>query len=317
MIFLSDFRGKPLSRISYLLPRMSECSKKSNKFVFKIPGSILLNYILMKYYILYNGGKIFYTDSGKGETIVLLHGYLESSDVWSGFAEKLSNKFRVISVDLPGHGRSTVFGESHSMEFMAAAVNELLVILNIKKAFLTGHSLGGYVALAFIELFPEQLAGYSLFHSHPFEDTPEAIAKREREIRIVRAGKKYLMYPDNVSAMFADSNLDKFSEALKNSKGIASRIPDIGIIAVLNGMIIRPSRLSVMERGRVPCLWILGKMDNYIPCETIQKKVKLPANAKVVVLENSGHLGFIEEEERSVEVLARFIEEFKDEGDHL
>jgi pimeloyl-ACP methyl ester carboxylesterase len=260
----------------------------------------------MKYYILYNGGKIYYIDSGKGETIILLHGYLESSEVWTGFAEKLAQKYRVISVDLPGHGLSAVFGESHSMEFMATAVKELLVSLNIKKAVLTGHSLGGYVALAFLELFPERLAGYCLFHSHPFADSPEVLDKREREITIVRAGKKYLMYPDNVSMMFATSNLDKFSQALQYSKEIASRIPDIGIIAVLNGMIIRPSRLSVMEAGRVPCLWVLGKMDNYIPCDTVQKNVKLPANAKVVVLENSGHLGFIEEEGLSVKVIIDF-----------
>ena len=72
---------------------------------------------------------------------------------------------------------------------------------------------------------------------------------------------------------------------------------DEGIIAVLNGMMARPSRLSVMEEGKVPCLWILGAMDNYIPCDTIQKRVKLPSNARVVVLEKSGHMGFIEEED--------------------
>ena len=129
------------------------------------------------------------------------------------------------NIDLPGCGLSDVFGEIHSMEFMATAVKELLDSLSLEKVFLTGHSLGGYVTLAFLELFPEKLSGYCLFHSSPFADTQETIEKRNREIEIVKSGKKNLMYPDNVTRMFAPSNLDKFSDALQRSKEIASEIP--------------------------------------------------------------------------------------------
>ncbi|MCX6253169.1 MAG: alpha/beta hydrolase [Bacteroidia bacterium] len=262
-------------------------------------------------FFLFRGGRIHYSDSGNGTAIVLLHGYLESSEIWNGFEDKLASKFRVISMDLPGHGRSDVYGETHTMEFMATTVKELLDKLVINKACLIGHSLGGYVTLAFLELFPDHLSGYCLFHSQPFSDPPAALEKRKREIEIVKMGKKNLMYPDNVTMMFASSNLEKFSEALKKSKDIASQIPGEGIIAVLNGMMIRPSRLSAMELGRVPCLWILGSMDNYIPCDFIRSKVNLPSNARVVVLKNSGHLGFIEEDDKSVEVITAFVEKLK------
>lgn len=255
----------------------------------------------------YKGKKIYYSDSGKGEAIVLLHGYLESSEVWNGFAEKLISEFRVILIDLPGCGLSDVYGEVHSMEFMAQAVKELLKVLGLKKIFLTGHSLGGYVTLAFLENFPGNLSGYCLFHSQPFPDTPAGLEKRRREIEIVKVGKKNLMYPDNVIRMFATSNLVTFSGELQRSKDIASRIPGEGIIAVLNGMMIRPSRLAFMEKGKVPCLWILGSMDNYIPCEFIQTMVNLPANARVVVLKKSGHMGFIEEEKLAVKVVSDFV----------
>jgi pimeloyl-ACP methyl ester carboxylesterase len=257
-------------------------------------------------YLLFKGGRINYSDAGNGSTIVLLHGYLESSGVWNGFAGKLSSEFRVISVDLPGHGNSDVYDNVHSMEFMATVIKELLDDLGIKKACLVGHSLGGYVTLAFLELFPEYLSGYCLFHSSPFPDTPELLEKRRREIAIVKAGKKNLMYPDNVIRMFASSNLEKFSEALQRSIEIASQIPGEGIIAILNGMMIRPSRLAVMEAGNVQCLWILGSMDNYIPCDLIRKKVNLPSNAGIIILKNSGHMGFIEEEELSVKVISDF-----------
>jgi pimeloyl-ACP methyl ester carboxylesterase len=120
-------------------------------------------------------------------------------------------------------------------------------------------------------------------------------------------GKKNLMYPDNVIKMFASSNLEKFSDALQRAKNIASRIPGEGIIAVLNGMMIRPSRLTFMEEGKVPCLWILGSMDNYIPYDFIQKQVNLPDNAKIVILANSGHMGFVEEEENSLKAIMEFV----------
>jgi pimeloyl-ACP methyl ester carboxylesterase len=255
----------------------------------------------------YKKGRIHFTDSGRGEPIVLLHGYLESSEVWNGFATELSSQFRIISIDLPGHGLSDVYGEVHSMEFMADAIKELIDYLGLNKVFMTGHSLGGYVTLAFLGLYSERLKGYCLFHSQPFADTPEAIEKRKREIEIVKMGKKNLMYPENVIRMFASSNLEKFAIQLETSKDIASHIPGEGIIAVLNGMMIRPSRLSLMEEGKVPCLWILGTMDSYIPCEMIQSKVRLPANAKVVILVNSGHLGFVEEEEFSVKTVSEFV----------
>jgi len=255
----------------------------------------------------YSGGRIHYSDSGNGTVIVLLHGYLESSEVWNGFAEKLKSEFRIISVDLPGHGLSDVYGEVHSMEFMATAVKNLVDSLDLKKVFLLGHSMGGYVALAFLELFPEYLLGYCLFHSQPFADTPAALEKRRREIEIVKAGKKNMMYPDNIIRMFAPSNLEKFSDSLRKSKDIASQIPGEGITAVLNGMMIRPSRLSFMEDGKIPCLWILGLMDNYIPCNIIRANVNLPPNARVIVLKESGHLGFIEEEENSLRAITEFV----------
>jgi pimeloyl-ACP methyl ester carboxylesterase len=198
------------------------------------------------------------------------------------------------------------------MEFMATIVKELLDSLGIKKIILTGHSMGGYVTLAFLELFPEILSGYSLFHSQPFPDTPEAVEKRMREIALTEEAKQELFYTDNIRKMFAGSNLEKFHDELNHSVDIASGLNGNGIIAVLNGMMARPSRLSVMEEGRVPCLWILGAMDNYIPCENIQTRVSLPSNASVVVLHNSGHMGFIEEEDKSVEVITEFVEKLQE-----
>jgi pimeloyl-ACP methyl ester carboxylesterase len=258
-------------------------------------------------YFTFRGGRISYRDIGTGAPVLLLHGYLETAEVWNGFAEKLSEKFRVITADLPGHGNSDSYGSFQTMDFMATASRELLDSLGIKKAFLAGHSLGGYVTLAFLDLFPASLSGYCLFHSQPFPDTPETAEKRRNEIALVREGKKELFVPGNITKMYAVRNLEKFHDALLRSIKIASGVSDEGIIAVLNGMIERPSRLSAMEEGRVPCLWMLGELDNYIPCEAIQKRVSLPQNARIVILRNSGHMGFIEEADKSLSVISEFV----------
>lgn len=253
-------------------------------------------------------GMVHYQEKGKGDTVVLLHGYLESLEIWNEFAGKLTESYRVITVDLPGHGKSDILAEIHTMELMAAVIKDLLEDLNTGRVFMAGHSLGGYVTLAFVDLFPEYLTGYCLIHSHPMADSPEVVEKREREIILVKAGKKDLMYPENVARMFATKNLERFSANLSLSREIASRIPAEGIISVLRGMMIRPSRLKQMEEGIIPCLWILGLYDNYIPCETIRANVKLPGNAECVVLNDSGHMGFVEEEELSLQYFKQFIE---------
>ncbi len=254
-----------------------------------------------------NGKRISYTDSLKGYPVVLLHGYLETSESWNGFKDKLAAYFRVIAIDLPGHGLSDILGETQTMEDMAFSVKSLLDNIGVSRFFMTGHSLGGYVTLAYADMFGDSLSGFCLFHSHPFPDTAEAVQKREREIAMAQSGQKGDFYPENIKRMFADNNLLKYNEAVKKAQYIASGVSAAGIIAVLRGMMLRPSRLFIVEEGKVPFLWILGVLDNYISYDSVKAGVKLPAGSALVALENSGHMGFIEEQDRSVNIIADFI----------
>lgn len=259
----------------------------------------------------YRGTVVSYTSDGTGYPVVLLHGYLEAKEAWEMLSADLSRSYRVISIDLPGHGASGIISGIHTMELMAGAVHSVIEKEKCGKVILAGHSLGGYVALAFAELYPELLAGYILFHSHPHADSAEAINKRNREIAIVEAGRKNLMYPANVSMMFAEKNLSRMPDALARMEMIASRCPDEGIISVLRGMMARPSRVHVIEEGRIPLLWILGRHDLYFTPEKALGDVKIPGNCRVVIMEDSGHLGFIEEPDHSAAIITKFAEELK------
>lgn len=256
----------------------------------------------------FEGGTICYYDKGTGPAVIFLHGYLESSGVWFDFIDEFPVRFRTLAVDLPGHGESGIFSDEHTMEFMADAVREVMDIEGIEKVLLAGHSMGGYVALAFLEKYPDRLHAYCLFHSHPFADTEEIISNRNREIRVVESGKKDVIYPVNVPKMFADFNINRFIRKLEEHKKIASQISEAGIIAVLKGMIKRPSRAGLLEKGEVPLLMIMGRHDNYIPFKQIKANIRLPQNSELIVLENSGHLGFVEEKEKSSESIADFFD---------
>jgi len=255
----------------------------------------------------YEGGKIYYTDDGEGEVIVLVHGYLESSEVWGRFRDKLSGSFRLICVDLPGNGQSSVFSLEHSMCFHAGAIMAVMEREGIDKFFIAGHSLGGYVTLSLVENHPERLKGYILLHSHPFADTGEVINNRLREIKVVEAGKQDAIYPANISKMFADVNLEKHADDVKELIRIAKGHCAEGIVSVLQGMINRKSRDDIMHKSKVPLLYILGVMDNYIPCRLMLEKIKLPEGATLLLLEKSGHMGFLEETDLTANAVSEFV----------
>jgi pimeloyl-ACP methyl ester carboxylesterase len=249
-----------------------------------------------------------YKAEGTGRAILLLHGYLESLDIWHEFSGKLNKKFTVISIDLPGHGLSGIIANAHTMEIMAEAVNAVLNELNIKKCVLIGHSMGGYVTVAFADLFPDKLYGYCLFHSTPFADTEEKKQNRNREIELVNQGKKELIFNTNVPKAFANDNLDRLKSDVERALEIAANTVDDGIKAILEGMKQRPDRSDILASSNIPVLLILGKKDNYIPFNVIMEKIRLSDKGELFILENSGHMGFIEETEKSLSALTSFAE---------
>ncbi len=256
----------------------------------------------------YKGHLITIADEGKGIPVVFVHGYLESMEIWKPFSDGFKDMFRVIRIDIPGHGKSGILNEVHTMDLMAEVIRFVLDVLFIDRCVLTGHSLGGYIALAFADHYPERLLGFCLFHSHPFADNEEKKQNRDREIELVRSGKKDLVCNTNIPKHFAGQNLDRLKAEVERAKKIAAKTPEKGIIAILEGMKERPDRQKVISNTEVPLLWILGKKDNLISLDTISAKVTLNDKGKLFILGNSGHMGFIEEPKVSMEKLRSFIQ---------
>lgn len=247
-------------------------------------------------------------DSQAGDRcLVLLHGYLESLLVWSDFVPLLYKKVRVVTLDLPGHGISEVKGETHTMDFLADTVADAIRTLGIDRCTLVGHSMGGYVALAVCERHPKLLDGVVLLSSTPNPDTPEKAENRRREIALVKAGKKELLARVAPAAGFAEENRPRMKDAIEDLTEQVFITEDEGIVALLNGMIGRKDQNEMLRQTKVPVLFILGRKDNYIPVEVAEKMVAEHPETKVVWLEHSGHMGFLEEPEKTAEALLDFM----------
>ena len=247
-------------------------------------------------------------DSERGEKcVVLLHGYLESMYVWDDFLPLITPKVRVITVDIPGHGISQVSGEIHTMEYIADVIHDMLDAMGIEKITLVGHSMGGYVSLAFCAKYAERLDGLVLLSSSPMPDTELKRENRRREIALVKAGKKEALARVAPETGFAPQNRRRLHSYIEDLVECVHVTEDEGIVALLGGMMERVDQNKMLAECGVPQLFICGKHDAYIPVEAAEEIIALNPQAQVAWLEESGHMGFIEEPQRCAEALLSFM----------
>lgn len=263
----------------------------------------------MEKFIMAAGSAVRYSEFGKGtKTICLLHGYLESIEVFENFAGQLGKNHRIILVDLPGHGISDYGNrDTITVDYMAQVVAVVLEKAGVSRCTILGHSMGGYVAIALAELHPELVEALILFHSTPNGDSLEKKELRQREIAAIEAGKKELLATINPGRGFATENLKRCADAIAELAEQIMITEDKAIIATLKGLMERPDRNVFFEKLTIPHLMVFGLKDNYIPVEIAEELISRNPNAQVAWLENSGHQGFIEEPEKSYQIIDEFV----------
>jgi len=247
-----------------------------------------------------------YSDCGEGEVLILLHGYLEAIETFDSFVTDLSVSSRVICVDLPGHGKSTIKNSCIGIAEMAAAVFALIEDLKLNKIHLMGHSMGGYVALAFAERYPEKLASFTLLHSSANSDTDEKRRNRAKEIEFLKRGKKDLICSMAVPNTFSKKNQESFSDEMDTLIKIASDTKEQGIIAALKAMMNRPDMNEMLKGLSVPKYSFIGMEDNFIPFEKGMEWVR-DSGMDAILFEHSGHMSFIEEKQKCVEAVLEIL----------
>jgi pimeloyl-ACP methyl ester carboxylesterase len=254
--------------------------------------------------IIYKNTKISYSDNGKGNAIVLLHGFLENQTMWQDLVPEWSKKHRVITIDLLGHGQSGCLGYVHSMEDNAEAVRSVLSELRIRKAIFVGHSMGGYVALAFAELYPAAVKGLVLLNSTSKADSEERKTNRDRAIKAVK--KDYIGFVRlSIANLFNPDNRERLTDEIEKVRSEALKTPLQGIVASLEGMKFRKERETLLRSATYPILLILGKKDPVLNYEDGLKQIENTA-AKFHTFPD-GHMSHIENIEELKKVLLDFF----------
>ena len=231
---------------------------------------------------------------GKGSVMVLLHGFLESSTMWKPLIPQLSKNRTVVTIDFPGHGKSDSISEIHTMELMAEVVDELLKHLQIPSATFIGHSMGGYVILAYAEMFPEKVEKIILLNSTPVADSEEKKENRNRALQVIDQNPQ-LYINMAIGNLFAENSREKFSSEIEALKAEASSFPVEGIKAAIKGMRDRKDRTEVLMNFTKPKYMVLAEEDSILPLlET--KRVAENCNVSLKVIKG-GHMSLIENQE--------------------
>ena len=243
-----------------------------------------------------------HTDTGTGYPVVLIHGFCESLTIWENITPELSKRNRVIAIDLPGFGDSSLLEQDITIEKVATEVFEFLQEKGIKECMVIGHSLGGYVTLALAESYPNLLSKVVLFHSTSFADTEEKKNNRDKTLKFIKKRGLDLFFSSFLPTLFANSSDPTIGQIDK----IARKTPIETVIAYTIAMRNRQDRTIVLQHLNKPILIIAGREDNAVPIAQSRKMSQLITNSVLQEL-SVGHMGMYEDPANILRILKDFI----------
>ncbi|SHJ70890.1 Pimeloyl-ACP methyl ester carboxylesterase [Hymenobacter daecheongensis DSM 21074] len=227
-------------------------------------------------------------------TLVFLHGFAESREIWSDLLHGFPAHYRVLSLNLLGHGTNIHDVRDYSMEAQARYVAEKMQAAGIEKAVLVGHSMGGYVALAFAERWPERVAGLALINSSAYADNEEKKAARAKNVAFVERHGVEKFMESFIRPLFAPANRETLAARREFLEEIGKATPAETIIGGMQAMAARPDRTKVLREARFPVLLVAGKEDVAVPLEQSVALAPLAPVAHALFLADVGHLAYYE-----------------------
>lgn len=259
----------------------------------------------MSHFITFKNIKVHYTDQGKGSAVVLLHGFLENMTMWDNLIPHIKKRNRVIAIDLLGHGKTECLGYVHSMDLIAECINAVLKHLRLRRVQLIGHSMGGYVSLAFLELYPKKVKSLCLMNSTALADNEEKKVNRDRAIIAVKQNYKTFVRI-SISNLFKPENRTIFKNEVEKATEEALKTPLQGIIAALEGMKNRPDRLHNLQQASIKKMMIIGEKDPALNYDSLIEQAR-KLNISLIEFPD-GHMSHIENMKDFTYNILRFIE---------
>ena len=256
--------------------------------------------------LLYQNKRIFYRIIGRGKPVILIHGFGEDGEVWRNQIEYLKDKFQLIIPDLPGSGRSEMTDDM-SMEGMAELIHSMIHAENIDACPVIGHSMGGYITLALVESYWNHVSAFGLFHSSAYADSEEKKVTRRKGIEFINKNGSFEFLKTSTPNLFSQQTKDENPELVTEFIAGLNNFSPGALVSYYEAMMQRPDRANMLQKATVPVLFIIGNYDNAVPLEDGLKQCHLPGKSYIYILRNSGHMGMLEEKDKCIEVLDKFL----------
>ncbi len=258
-------------------------------------------------------GILSYEIEGEGIPIMFVHGFGEDGSVWNENAQALASEYQIIIPHLSGSYLSPIQNlllvDNISMESMAEDLLKIIDAENLDKAVMLGHSMGGYITLAFAEKYNERLLAFGLIHSTSYSDNETKKEARLKSIEFLKNHSTQEFLEVATPNLFGNEYKKRHPEKINELIERASQIPEASMMAYLRAMRKRKDRTDILKSTLKPVFFCIGMQDNAINPEDAIQQSKVPVHAHTLILEEAGHQGMMEAPEKLTEGIRIFISE--------
>ena len=263
--------------------------------------------------LIHHQSSIFYRSIGKGKKVMLLHGFAEDGTIWENQIDFLKNDFRLLIPDIPGSGQSELINGGN-IDIYAEVIRAILADDFEKEGnngseeiTIIGHSMGGYIALAFAEKYPQHLTSLGLFHSTAFADNEDKKLARTKAIQFIKDNGCLPFLQTSIPGLFSENFIEKNSLEVNELVNQSKEFNPLSLIQYYEAMMQRHDRTDLLKKIKKPILFIIGEKDNVIPLQSILQQCYLPSESHIHILEKSAHMGMLEETEKSNQIIYDFL----------
>lgn len=257
--------------------------------------------------ILFRGYELVYEIRGRGTAVMLVHGFTEDRRIWDPLLSGIENKYQWIIPDLPGSGDSVYNSSLNRIRDFSEFITAVLENENIHELVLIGHSMGGYISLAFAEKFPEKILALGLFHSSSYPDSEEKIESRNKNIRFIQSHDPSLFVEQSISGLFSDSFKSEHPEEIRKLIDRYANFKRESLVQYLDAMKNRPATTGVLVSITKPVLFIMGEEDKAVPIKDSLEQCHLPRISYIHILTHTAHMGMIENTNLCNSIVDRFL----------
>jgi pimeloyl-ACP methyl ester carboxylesterase len=244
--------------------------------------------------IQFRGEFLEYEIKGSGKPVMLVHGFTEDRRIWDPILTGIEDKYKWILPDLPGSGRSAFNKSLPEIIDFAEALLAITENENISKLALIGHSMGGYISLAFTEKYQDKIAALGLFHSSSYADSAEKKEARDKNIRFIQKNGASLFVEQAIPGLFSEDFKSNHPEEIQGLINRYANFEPDSLVQYLNAMKQRPATTGILKSITKPVLFMMGEEDKAVPLKDALEQCHLPQISYIHILTHTAHMGMIE-----------------------